>query len=106
MTQRSAQLPPVVSIKPQALSNGEIFVSLTELTDLTTCENLVLCGLEIRFNNQSSIVDKAVLMDDIENLSIDVNEARCDEKAGGRIEFFPLLLLQNFYFFLRRNLLF
>lgn len=45
-------------------------------------------------------------MDDVEDFSIDIDQARSDEECTRRVKFLPLLLLQEIYFLLRRDLLF
>lgn len=90
-----SQFSTIVPVQSQALSYAEVLVPLAELADFSTCKNLLLRSLEVGLDNQPSVVDQSVLVDDVEDLAIDVDEAGCDKKGGRRVEFLPLLLLQE-----------
>jgi len=53
-----------------------MFVSLREFADLAATEHLRLGGcLKVALDDQSSIVHKTILMNDIKDLVVDVNKA-------------------------------
>lgn len=62
--------------------------------------------MEVGLNDESSVVDESILVDDVEYLSIDVDEAAGDEETRGSFNFNILPLLEKFDLFLWRSLLF
>jgi hypothetical protein len=74
---------------------------LTELADPTASKDFVFSCLEIALHNQSTVVDKSVLVDNIEDFPININRSRGDKERAGSDELKPLLLLQNLNFFFR-----
>lgn len=43
------KLPAVVTVQPQTFPDAEVLVTLTELANLTTREDLLFRGLEVAF---------------------------------------------------------
>lgn len=72
------QLPAIVPVQPETLANAEVLIPLTELTDFPACKYFLLSGLEITLDDESTVVDETVFVDDVEDLLVDVDQARCD----------------------------
>lgn len=70
--QDRAQLPAVVPVKPETLADAEVLVPLAELADLPAGKDLLLGSLEVGLDYESAVVDEAVLVDDVEDLTVDV----------------------------------
>lgn len=70
--QDGSKFPSIVFIKPQTLSNRVVLVPLAELANLPASKYLTLSCLEVRLHNQPSVVNQTILVDNVEDLSIDV----------------------------------
>jgi hypothetical protein len=106
LTQNRPKFPSIVPVQSQTSPNRKILISLAELADPSTSENLIFSRLEIRFDDKPSIIDESILMNNIKDFPIDIYESRSNEEGTWSKELFPLLLLQKFNLLLRRYLLF
>ena len=68
-----SQLPAIIPIQSKTFTHTKVFIPLTELTNLTARENLLLGRLEITLHDQSPVVDQTVLVDYVEDLFVDVD---------------------------------
>ena len=75
LAKNSPQLSAVVPIKAETFTNSVIFVTLTKFADSTTGKYFVFRCLEVRLDDQSTIVDESVFVNDVENLSINIDES-------------------------------
>lgn len=91
--ENTAQFSTVVLVETQTLPNRVILVSLTEFADLSTCKNFLFSRLEVRLDNQSPIVDQSIFVNNIENLTIDVDESASDEETRWGFNLYILSLL-------------
>ncbi len=69
------QLSAVILVQTKACAHRHRLVPLGEFTDFSAGEHNRLSGLEVGFYYESSVVDKSVFVDDIENFGVDVNYA-------------------------------
>jgi hypothetical protein len=94
LAENGSKLSTVIAIQSETTPNREIFISLTEFADSTTCKNFVFCCLEIWFHYESSIINQPIFMNNVEDFPIDIYQTRCNKEGTRSVKFLPLLLLQ------------
>jgi len=92
-----AHLTAVVMVHAQTSSLGEAEVLVAELAETAGREDTSICGLEVLVNNETTVVDQAIVVNGAEHILVDVAMATSYQKAALKLHFVSFAFLLFFF---------